>query len=184
MTRDEALLRVHELMKELDPFYIIGNGFNPRAMQALRITEATFENAGAMGSSLGIAWGCAKSNPNQVFVAIDGDQNALMSEMEKVLAFDYPENLFWFILNNGTGESVAPTPSIPLAPWHYELAHVINTSNGDPGSLKYHRIDDSGIKFDTKEARELAKRIGNLPAQAFLAREILARRASNPFINR
>lgn len=176
MTREEALHHVHGLIKDKDPFYIIGNGYNPRAMQALRITENTFENAGAMGSSLGIAWGAAKSNPDQVFVAIDGDQNALMSEMEKVLSFDYPENLFWFILNNGTGESVAPTPGIPLSPWHYELAHVINTSNGDPGTFNYPRIDDSGLKFDTEDARELAERIGNLPAQAHLARKILSSR--------
>ena len=174
MTRDDALRHLHELMKQLDPFYIVGNGFNPRAMQALRITENTFENAGAMGSSLGIAWGAAKSNPDQVFVAIDGDQNAIMNEMDKVLSHDYPENLFWFILNNGTGESVAPTPSIPLSPWHYDLAHVINTTNGLPGSFSYSRIDNSGLKFDSAEAKELAANIGNLPAQAHLARKLLS----------
>lgn len=174
MTRDDALLHLHELMKPLDPFYIVGNGFNPRAMQALRITDMTFENAGAMGSSLGIAWGAAKSNPDQVFVAIDGDQNAIMNEMEKVIAHDYPENLFWFILNNGTGESVAPTPSIPLSPWHYDLAHVINTTNELPGSFHYPRIDNSGLKFDSQEAKELAANIGNLPAQACLARKLLS----------
>ena len=174
MTRDDALLHLHELMKPLDPFYIVGNGFNPRAMQALRITDMTFENSGAMGSSLGIAWGAAKSNPDQVFVAIDGDQNAIMNEMDKVIAHDYPENLFWFILNNGTGESVAPTPSIPLSPWHYDLAHVINTTNGLPGSFHYPRIDNSGLKFDSQEAKELAANIGNLPAQAHLARKLLS----------
>lgn len=174
MTRDEALLHLHEMMRPMNPFYIVGNGFNPRAMQALRITDMTFENAGAMGSSLGIAWGAAKSNPDQVFVAIDGDQNAIMNEMEKVIAHDYPENLFWFILNNGTGESVAPTPSIPLSPWHYDLAHVINTTNELPGSFHYPRIDNSGLKFDSQEAKELAVNIGNLPAQAQLARKLLS----------
>ena len=49
-----------------------------------------------MGSSLAIAWGAAKSNPHQVFVAIDGDQNAVMNEMEKVLPSDYPANLDWY----------------------------------------------------------------------------------------
>jgi phosphonopyruvate decarboxylase len=175
MTRDDALLHLHEMMKPLDPFYIVGNGFNPRAMQALRITERTFENSGAMGSSLGIAWGAAKSNPDQVFVAIDGDQNAIMNEMDKVIAHDYPGNLFWFILNNGTGESVAPTPSLPLSPWHYDLAHVINTTNGLVGSFDYPRLDDSGLKFDPQEAKTLAAKIGNLPAQAHLARRLLSR---------
>jgi phosphonopyruvate decarboxylase len=175
MTRDQALRHLHDLMKSRDPFYIVGNGFNPRAMQALRITERTFENSGAMGSSLAIAWGAAKSNPEQVFVAIDGDQNAIMNEMDKVIAHDYPENLFWFILNNGTGESVAPTPSLPLSPWYYDLAYVINTTNGLPGSFHYPRIDDSGLKFDSREAKALAAKMGNLPAQAHLARKMLSR---------
>ena len=103
-------------------------------MQALRLTERTFENAGGMGSSLAIAWGAAKSDPGTVFVAIDGDQNALMSEMEKVLASDYPDNLHWFILDNGTGESVGPSTGLPLSPWHYELARVIRTRSEPPSS--------------------------------------------------
>ena len=172
--REEALTSIHEEMKLLDPFYIVGNGFNPRAMQALRLTENTFENAGGMGSSLAIAWGAAKSNPHQMFVAIDGDQNAVMNEMEKVLASDYPENLYWYILNNGTGESVGPSLSIPLAPWHFDLARVINTRNISPGSFKAPRINASGLKFEPVQARVLAKDIGNLPAQAQLARQILA----------
>jgi len=106
-------------------------------------------------------------------VAIDGDQNAIMNEMDKALSHDYPENLFWSILNNGTGES-APPPSIPLSPWHYDLAHVINTTNELPGSFHYPRIDNSGLKFDSQEAKELAVNIGNLPAQAQLARKLLS----------
>jgi CRP-like cAMP-binding protein/sulfopyruvate decarboxylase TPP-binding subunit len=175
-TRDEALEDIHEEMKPIDPFYIVGNGFNPRAMQSLRLTENTFENAGGMGSTLAIAWGAAKSNPRQVFVAIDGDQNAVMNEMEKVLASDYPDNLHWFILNNGTGESVGPSLSLPLCPWHYDLARVINTRNTPLGTFKHSRINASGLKFESEEARALAKEIGNLPAQAHLARRILAER--------
>ena len=82
------------------------------------------------------AWGAAKSDPGTVFGAIDGDQNAAMSEMDKVLASDYPENLHWFILNNGTGEYVGPPTSLPLTPWHCELAHVINTRSQPPGAFK------------------------------------------------
>ena len=144
-------------------------------MQGLRLTERTFENAGGMGSTLAIAWGAAKSDPETVFVAIDGDQNATMSEMEKVLASDYPDNLHWFILNNGTGESVGPSTSLPLAPWHYELANVVNTRNEVPGSFKYARINASGLKFADGDARALAREIGNLPAQAQLARQLLAK---------
>ncbi len=176
ISREEALHRIHEEMKELNPFYIVGNGFNPRAMQALRITADTFENAGGMGSSLAIAWGAAKSNPNQVFVAIEGDQNAVMNEMEKVICSDYPENLFWYILNNGSGESVGPSISLPLAPWHYELARVINTHNIEPNSFSYPRINASGLKFDMPEAAAIVSEIGNLPAQARLARIILERK--------
>ena len=179
LSRDEALRHIHEMMSPLNPFYIVGNGYNARAMQALRITDRTFENAGAMGTSLGIAWGAAKSRPDVVFVAIDGDQNAVMSEMEKVLSSDYPENLFWFILDNGVGESVGLTPSIPLSPWHYELAHVINTASGSSGSFVYPRMNASGVKFEAPEARHLAEQIGNLPAQAHLARRILSAGATN-----
>jgi phosphonopyruvate decarboxylase len=174
VSRDEALWKIHREMESENPFYIIGNGFNPRAMQALRISKNTFENAGGMGSSLAMAWGAAKSNPKQVFVAIDGDQNAVMNEMEKVLCSDYPENLYWYIINNGTGESVGTSLSLPLAPWHYELSRVINTYNEKPDTFNYPRINASGLKFDSPEAQELALRIGNLPAQAALAREILA----------
>lgn len=179
-TRDEALKDVYDIIKVEapleDPFVVVGNGFNPRVMQALRLTRYTFENAGGMGSSLAIAWGAAKSNPDQKFVAIDGDQNAVMNEMEKVLTSDYPPNLRWFILNNGTGESVGTARSLPLSPIHYDMAFVINTRNEKPGSFNYARINNSGLKFDTEEAQELARRIGNLPAQAHLARQLLAER--------
>lgn len=176
LSRDEALREIHGRMEELNPFYIVGNGFNPRAMQGLRLTGRTFENAGGMGSSLAIAWGAAKSDPETVFVAIDGDQNAAMSEMEKVLVSDYPDNLYWFILNNRIGESVGPSVSLPLCPWHYDLAHVINTRSEPPGSFKYCRINNSGLKFADEGGQTMAREMGNLPAQAHLARRILAER--------
>lgn len=176
LTRDEALAKIHEIMAPKDPFYIVANGFNARAMQGLRLTENTFENAGGMGSTLAIAWGAAKSNPDQVFVAIDGDQNATMNEMDKVIASDYPSNLYWFILNNGSGESVGPSLSIPLAPWLYDLANVINTCCERPGTFSHPRINDSGLKFASEEGRAMAAKMGSLPAQAHLARQILARK--------
>jgi CRP-like cAMP-binding protein/sulfopyruvate decarboxylase TPP-binding subunit len=178
LTRDEALRAIHARMAPRDPFYIVGNGYNPRAMQALRLTAETFENAGGMGSTLAIAWAAAKSDPSRVFVAIDGDQNAQMNEMEKVLCSDYPENLYWFILDNGTGESVGTSRSLPLAPWHYELAWVISTKNDPPGSFAYPRVNASGLKFASEEGRALAAELGNLPAQAHLARRLLARKRS------
>jgi sulfopyruvate decarboxylase TPP-binding subunit len=176
VSREDALRKIHERMAPRDPFYVVGNGFNPRAMQALRLTEATFENAGGMGSTLAIAWGAAKSDPSRVFVAIDGDQNAEMNEMEKVLSSDYPDNLYWFILNNGTGESVGTSRSLPLSPWFYDLAYVIHTRNEEPGSFKHSRVNASGLKFTSAEAQALAVAIGNLPAQAHLARRWLASR--------
>ncbi len=178
ISRDDALTSIHERLAPLDPFYIVANGFNSRAMQALRLTDQTFENAGGMGSALAIAWAAAKSLPGQLFVAIDGDQNATMNEMDKVLATDYPDNLYWFILNNGCGESVGPSVSLPLPPWFYDLATVINTSSESPGSFNHPRINDSGLKFAPPEARRLAGEIGSLPAQAHLARAIIARKWS------
>lgn len=179
-TRDEGLKDIWDMIKAEDPldepFVVVGNGYDPRVFQALRLTRYSFENAGGMGSSLAIAWGAAKSNPDQNFVAIDGDQNAVMNEMEKVVTSDYPPNLRWFILNNGTGESVGTARSLPLSPIHYDMAYVINTKNEKPGSFNYPRINASGLKFDTEEAQELARRIGNLPAQAHLARQLLAER--------
>lgn len=176
LSRDEALIKMHEIMAPQDPFYIVANGFNARAMQGLRLTENTFENAGGMGSTLAIAWGAAKSNPDQVFVAIDGDQNATMNEMDKVVASDYPPNLYWFIMNNGSGESVGPSLSIPMAPWLYDLAYVINTCCEKPGTFAHPRINDSGLKFASDEGRATAREMGSLPAQAHLARQILARK--------
>ena len=175
VTREDALTRIVEMMEPHDPFYIVGNGYNPRAMQALRLTDRTFENAGGMGSTLAIAWGAAKSDPSRIFVAIDGDQNAQMNEMEKVICSDYPENLYWFILNNGTGESVGTSRSLPLAPWFYDLAYIIQTRNDPPGKFNHPRVNASGLKFASDEAKALAAGIGNLPAQAHLARRILAR---------
>ena len=172
-TRDEAIKDIWAMIMDEKPFVVVGNGYLPRAFQALRLTRYSFENAGGMGSSLAIAWGAAKSNPEQNFVAIDGDQNAVMNEMEKVLSSDYPPNLRWFILNNGTGESVGTARSLPLSPIHYDMAYVINIKNEKPGSFKYPRINASGLKFDTEEAQELARNIGNLPAQAHLARRLL-----------
>lgn len=176
LTRDEALVKIYSETLHLDPFYIVGNGYNPRAMQALRISPDTFENAGGMGSSLGIAWGAAKACPDQIFIAIDGDQNAMMNEMEKVLCSDYPDNLYWYILNNGTGESVGTSVSLPLTPWHYDLARVINTRNEIPGAFNYPRINASGLKFEHPDAQALAGTIGNLPAEAIMARQFLIKK--------
>jgi hypothetical protein len=95
--------------------------------------------------------------------------------MEKVICSDYPENLYWFILNNGTGESVGTSRSLPLAPWFYDLAYIIQTRNDPPGKFNHPRVNASGLKFASDEAKALAAGIGNLPAQAHLARRILAR---------
>ncbi len=109
-------------------------------------------------------------------MAVDGDQNAVLNEMEKVLASDYLENLHWFILNNGTGEPVGPSLRLPLSPWHYDLTRGIHTRNNPPGSFKPCRINASGLKFDSESARALAREIGSRPDQARLARQLLARK--------
>lgn len=83
--------------------------------------------------------------------------------MEMVLSSDYPENLYWYILNNGTGESVGPSLSLPLSPWHYELARVIHTRTVPPGTFKPCRINATGLKFEPVQARTLAKKHGQSP---------------------
>lgn len=176
MTREEAFQFVFN-KEGPDVFIVDGNGYGPRCMQALQLTEGSFDNDGGFGSSLAIAWGAAKSNPDQKFVAIDGDQNAFNSEMDKILSSDYPlNNLSWYIFNNGTGESVGPSRSRPLTKAHYELAYVINTKNEPPVPYRYKRIGAFGAKFRTQEALTLASEIGDHPAQMALARQWLTHR--------
>lgn len=175
MTREEAFQFVFE-REGPEAFIVDGNGYGPRCMQALQLTEGSFDNDGGFGSSLAIAWGAAKSNPDQKFVAIDGDQNAFNSEMDKILSSDYPMNLSWYIFNNGTGESVGPSRSKPLTKAHYELASVINTKNEPPVPYHYKRIGALGAKFRTQEALTLAAEIGDHPAQMVLARRWLTER--------
>lgn len=107
-------------------------------------------------------------------MAIDGDQNALMTEMDKIVSSDYPENLFWEIVNNGAGDSVggALSPALPL--WIYDLAKVTNIENEDPTKpFPYPRVGARGLKFRTQSALDLAKEIGDLPAVAWLGRKRL-----------
>ena len=158
-----------------DAFYFVYNGYGARRFQALNLTENCFENAGGMGSSTALAWGAAKSNPEQLFIAIDGDQNTLMNDsMDDVLSSDYPPNMKRYIVNNGAGDSVGRALSRPLAPWKYDLSYTINIENQDPNEpFPYPRVGARGLKFNTQEALDLAKEIGDLPAVAWLGRKRL-----------
>lgn len=170
---DDAMRRIVSSYPE-GTFFFVYNGYGARRFQALNLTENCFECAGGMGGVLAMAWAAAKSNKEQVFVAIDGDQNAMMSEMDKILQSDYPENLWWEIVNNGAGDSVgrALSPALPLT--FYDLAKVTHILNEDPNEpFPYPRVGARGLKFRTQAALDLAQEIGELPAVAWLGRKRL-----------
>jgi sulfopyruvate decarboxylase TPP-binding subunit len=120
---------------------IFANGYNSRAAYAICDRPGNFYNIGYMGGTLAIGWGLAKSNKNIEVVVVDGDQNAQMSSMKDHIADDYPENLHWYILNNHIGASVGTAESIPLSPFYYGFARVIETSADEPGTFKYPRVN-------------------------------------------
>lgn len=161
ISRDEALKRItsYHPNAAITP----SNGFTARAMQTQADRIGNLYNVGYMGGTLAIGWAMARSNPDLEVVVIDGDQNAQMSNMKDHLADNYPENLYWYILNNGIGASVGTAKSLPLAPWYYELARVIPTIPDEPGTFPYPRVRDQGKYFDTDEARYMASQIGPLP---------------------
>jgi hypothetical protein len=116
-------------------------------------------------------------NPDIEVVVVDGDQNAQMSCMKDHLAVTYPDNLSWYILNNGIGASVGTAASLPLAPWYDDLARVIPTLPDEPGSFTYPRVRGKGVYFDTDEARYMAEKIGPLASHAERFKQWIARKS-------
>lgn len=160
-----------EAIKEIVSFnensaIILSNGFTAREAQDKADRLGNFYNAGYMGGGLAIGWGLAKSNPDIKVVVVDGDQNAEMGKMHEILANDYPDNLSWYILDNGFGSSVGVSRSVPLPWWYYDLAHVIRTVPDKPGEFRAPRVGGRGSYFDLKEAAEMAEIVGPLPVHA------------------
>lgn len=146
------------------------NGYSAREAQDAVDRVGNLYNTGYMGGTLAIGWGIARSNPNIDVVVVDGDQNAQMSCMKDMLAADYPENLYWYILDNGIGASVGVSRSVPLASYYYDLARVVRTTPDLPGQFKAKRVGARGAYFSSEEDIELASQMGSLPAHALRLR--------------
>ncbi len=165
-SRDEALMAIVE--KHPNAAILFSNGYTARAAQEVTDRLGNFYNTGNMGGTLAMGWALARSNPDIEVVVVDGDQNAQMSSMKDNLKAEYPENLNWYILNNGIGASVGTIPSVPLSSDYYQLARVIQTMPDAPGSFKYPRVNARGAYFESKKAKKMAKEQEALPAHAEL----------------
>lgn len=166
VTREEALQYITS--KHENAAIIHANGYNARAAQHYTDRVGNFYEAGYMGGAIAIGWGMAVSNPDIEVVVVDGDANALMSHMNPNLFAHYPDNLNWYILDNGISASVGTSPSVPLTPDFYSLARVIRTIPEGPGEFKAPRVGKKGVYFDDlNEAEILAQALGGpLPGHA------------------
>lgn len=139
ISRDEMIARVRREHPNAIIFW--SNGYMARAAESVSGSELDFPNVGGMGTTLAIGWGAAKANPNLEVVVVDGDQNAQMSNMtQDHLPANYPENLYYYIADNGIGASVGTSKSLELNLSHYKIARVVRTIPDDPGSFKYVRV--------------------------------------------
>lgn len=164
LSRDEALMAIAE--NHPDAAILFCNGFTARAAEKVADRRGNFYNTGNMGGTLAIGWALARSNPDIEVVIVDGDQNAQMSTIKDHLKLEYPENLYWYILNNGIGASVGTIPSLPLTPDYYQLGRVLSTIPDAPNSFAHTRVGKGGMSFEFDDARRLAEEIGTLPAHA------------------
>lgn len=165
-SRDEALRAIVE--NHPDAAILFSNGYTTRAAQAVADRLGNFYNVGNMGGTLAIGWALARSNRDIEVVVVDGDQNAQMGTIKDNLKAEYPENLNWYILNNGIGASVGTIQSVPLNSDYYQLARVIQTMPDAPGSFNYPRVNARGAYFESKKAKKIAKEQEALPAHAEL----------------
>lgn len=150
--RDEAIR--HIVDDHSGAAILFCNGFTSRAARALADRPGNFYNLGYMGGTLAIGWGLANALPNLEVVVVDGDQNALMSTMKDQLLATYPDNLHWYVLNNGIGASVGVAESLPLSPLYDDLARVIPTVPDSPGSFQYPRVKAAGTSTEAKGRHE------------------------------
>lgn len=153
LTRDEAIRAI--AAQHPDAAMLFCNGYTSRAARAIADSPRNFYNIGYMGGTLAIAWGLAKARPDVEVVVVDGDQNALMSQMKDHLASDYPPNLHWYVLNNGIGASVGTSESLPLGPAYDDIARVIETRADEPWSFQHPRVRavNAGDPLSTLAAR-------------------------------
>lgn len=161
ISRNEAISQILE--EHPDAARIFSNGYTARAAQFANDEMGNFYNVGYMGGGLAIGYGMAISNPRLEVVVVDGDQNAQMGLMDRVIENNYPPNLHWYILDNRIGASVGVAVSNPLTESFYHLARVVRTTPDQPRTFKDPRVGARGVYFETDEAKALAEEIGPLP---------------------
>lgn len=161
ISREEAIKDVIE--RHSRALIVFCNGYTAREAQDKADRLGNFYNAGYMGGGLAIGWGAAMSEPDLEVVVVDGDQNAEMGKMHEIIANNYPDNLHWYILNNGIGASVGVSESVHIPWWYYDLAHVYQTVRDEPGKFSSPRVGKRGVYFDMDEAKVMADLIGPLP---------------------
>ncbi len=151
LTRDRALKAI--VNRHPDAAILFSNGFTSRAAQAVADRAGNFYNTGYMGGTLAMGWGLAVSRPDLQVVVVDGDQNAVMSCMKEHLAAHYPDNLHWYILDNGIGASVGNAASVPLSTQCHNLARVVKIKPDAPGTFRYPRVSATGVYADQADAQ-------------------------------
>lgn len=142
ISRDEALQQV--TARHPGAAMLFGNGYTARAAQAVVDRPGNFYNVGYMGGTLAMGWALARRRPELEVVVVDGDQNAQMSTFKDALSADHPQNLHWYVLDNGIGASVGTARSLPLSPQIRAHATVIPTEPDRPGSFRYPRVRAGG----------------------------------------
>lgn len=141
-SRDAAIAAI--LNAHPDAAVLFCNGYTARAARAIGDRKGNFYNVGYMGGTLAIGWALARRRPDREVVVVDGDQNAQMSAMKDHLLHHYPDNLHWYVLNNGVGASVGGALSLPLAPLYGALARVIPIAPDPPGPFPHPRVRADG----------------------------------------
>lgn len=152
--RDAVILTIMD--QHPDAAILFSNGYTARAARALRDRQGNFYNVGYMGGTLAIGWSLARQRPDLEVVVVDGDQNAQMSCMQEHLRQDYPENLFWYVLNNGVGASVGGARSVPLSASIRQLARVIPTTADLQMPFRHPRVRPPGAGSAAGAAPTLA----------------------------
>jgi len=147
-TRGEAIREI--VAAHPNAAILFCNGYTARAAQAVADRPGSFYNAGYMGGTRAIGWQLARMQPGLEVVVVDGDQNAEMSTIKDHLVEERPQNLFWYVLDNGVGSSVGGATSVPLGALYAGLASVLPTV-ADTAAFPHPRV--RGIATMAQEFR-------------------------------
>lgn len=162
ISREEAYDQIFEEIPE-DAFVITGNGFDPRALFSHRHRDHNLYVVGNMGAAKMLALTMARVNPHRVFVALEGNENALQGYHAICnMTEGVPSNYRGFVLDNGGGVSVGGTDSLELPLDIYRFSKVIRTVPEGYGSFKAPRLED-GIPSKYASEAEMIQTLGPLP---------------------